>query len=104
MKKTNEFKPLWNLVKDERFKIIIASIMIFLVEMVNTLTGYLNGAAIEAITKNNIKIAVIFLVVYFVLGIIFDSIIYRQASAMLQSVENKITRKLEFNSYSWSCL
>lgn len=99
MKKTNEFKPLWNLVKDERFKIIIASIMIFLVEMVNTLTGYLNGAAIEAITKNNIKIAVIFLVVYFVLGIIFDSIIYRQASAMLQSVENKITRKLEFNSY-----
>ena len=35
MKKLNQFKPLWNLIKEEKVKLIVASILIFIVEIRN---------------------------------------------------------------------
>ena len=97
--KLKEFIPLWNFVKNDKIKIIIASINIFLVEMICILNGYLNGMAIESVTNNKLKLSLIYLGIYLVIGIVFDAILYEFAQSELQKVESKITRKLGYNTY-----
>ena len=101
-KNIKEFKPLWNFIKEDRKKIIFASILIFIVEMFSTLEGYLNGEAIEAITKFEIKRSFLFLILCFLFDVIFDNYLYLKSSKMFQEVENKVSRKLSFNTYSKS--
>lgn len=99
MKKLKEFLPLWKNIKEDRNKFIIASILIFIHELANVLTGYLNGSAVEAITKLQIKEAITFLVIYLLISILFDNYLYSKGSAMLQSIENKLSRKLSYFTY-----
>jgi len=99
MKNLKEFLPLWKNIKEDRKVFIIASLFIFIHELANTLTGYLNGAAVEAITKLELKNAVIYLVIYLLVSIIFSDYIYTKGSAMLQSIENKLSRKLSYFTY-----
>lgn len=99
MKKLKEFLPLWNNIKEDRSKFIFASLLIFIHELANTLTGYLNGEAVSAITKFELKEAIFFLVIYFIVSVIFDDFIYSKGCAMLQSIENKLSRKLSYFTY-----
>ena len=99
MKNLKEFKPLWNLVKEERVKLIFASIFIFISEFAEIFNGYLNGASVEAVTNNELLKAVSFLVLYLFLRIVFDSIVNTYSSSVLQKIESKVTRKLGFNTY-----
>ena len=99
MKNFKEFKPLWNFIKEERIKLILASIFIFISEFAEIANGYLNGASVEAITNMELKRAVSFLVLYLFFRIVFDSIVNTYASSVLQKIESKVTRKLGFNTY-----
>lgn len=99
MKKLKEFLPLWKHIKEDRSKFIFASVLIFIHELANTLTGYLNGAAVEAITKFDVKEAIIYLVIYYLVSTIFDDYLYTKGSAILQSIENKLSRKLSYFTY-----
>lgn len=99
MKNIIELKPLWNLIKEEKKKLILASILIFVAELSEILTGYLNGAAVESITNLAIKSALIYLVTYLGIRILCDSMISTYASAMLQKIENRLTRKLGYFTY-----
>lgn len=102
MKDLKELKPLWNLVKKEKFKIIIASILIFLCGLCEIFTGYLNGAALDEITKLNVVNSLIYLGIYFCIGIIANSLLSVKASVMFQKIENVIIRKLSFFTYKKS--
>ena len=102
MKNLKELKPLWNLVKKEKFKIIVASILIFLCGLCEIFTGYLNGAALDEITKLNVVNSLIYLGIYFGIGIIANSLLSVKASVMFQKIENVITRKLSFFTYKKS--
>lgn len=99
MKGLKEFIPLWNLVKEEKVKLIIASSLILLSGIAEIATGYLNGAAVEAITNLALKSAVIYLLIYLALEILMDSFISNIASSMLQKIESKLTRKLGYFTY-----
>ena len=99
MKSLKELKPLWNLVKEDKKSLILASILIFITELTSIFTGYLNGAAIESITEKLLVEAIIYLSIYFLLRIVVDGIITIKASGMLQKTESKLTRKLGFNTY-----
>ncbi|MBR4178907.1 MAG: ABC transporter ATP-binding protein [Bacilli bacterium] len=100
MKKSlKEFKPLWEFVKEDKFRIIIASILIFITELADTLAGYLNGQVVESITKLNIERSLIFLGIYLFINIVIDNYMYVKSSAMLQKVENKVSRRLSFKTY-----
>ncbi len=99
MKNLKEFKPLWNFVKEDRGKFIFAALLIFMVEMSSVFTGYLNGMAVESITKLMIKESLLYLGIYFVLRLLFDGYISTVSSAMLQKIESKLTRKLGFFTY-----
>lgn len=98
-KNLKEFIPLIKLVKEDLKKIILASIVIFISGITDIFTGYLNGKVVEAITNLDIKKALIFLGVYFILEITIDGIILHKANSVLYKEESKLTRKLGFNTY-----
>ena len=62
-------------------------------------TGYLNGKVVEEITMLDIKNALIFLGIYFVLEITMDGVILHYANSILYKEESKLTRKLGFYTY-----
>lgn len=99
MKSIKEFKPLIKLLGKEKKKLIIASIIIFIDGMAEICTGYLNGSAVEAITNLEVKKAIIFLVIYFLLELTVNGVFLHIANSMLYKVEGILTRKLGFYTY-----
>lgn len=100
MKNLKEFIPLWKLIKEEKVKLIIASILILIAGVAEIATGYLNGAAVEAITNLALKSAVIYLLIYLVIELVLSAYVSNIASAMLQKIESKLTRKLGYHTYN----
>lgn len=96
LQKVKEFKTLIKLIKEDKVRIIIASILIVIAGLSSIFTGYLNGAAVESITKLDIKLSLIYLGIYFLISVIMDGYFSNLASAMLQKSENILTRKLSF--------
>lgn len=99
MKSLKEVKPLMKLIKEEKGKIIFASILILLGGFTEIFYGYLNGLAIEEVTKLNINKALIILGIYFIFDVFIGVIVNVWANSILYGVENKLTRKLGFNTY-----
>lgn len=99
MKSLKEFRPLLKLVKEDLNKLIFASIIIFISCICEVFTGYLNGKVVEEITMLDIKNALIFLGIYFVLEITMDGVILHYANSILYKEESKLTRKLGFYTY-----
>ena len=54
MKKIKEFKPLIKFIKEDKYKLIIASFLCVLSGLNDILVGYLNGSVVEFITKMNL--------------------------------------------------
>lgn len=99
MKSLKEFKPLLKLVKEDLGKLIFASIIIFLAGLSEVFNGYLNGKVVEYITVLDIKNALIFLGIYFIIEITMGGIILSYANSVLYKEESKLTRKLGFYTY-----
>ena len=99
MNSLKEFKPLLKFVKEEKGKLIFASIIIFLSGISTIATGYLNGAAVEAITVLDLYHAILFLGIYFLIEITFDGVFIHYANSILYKVESILTRKLGFFTY-----
>ena len=99
MKKKNKFRPLLKLIKEDKGKLIFATVLIVIESLAGLLTGYLNGAAVEAITLLEVKKALIFLGVYFAIEVLIDGLMSSFSNALLLTVESKLTRKLGYNTY-----
>lgn len=94
-----EFKPLLKLIKADIKKITIASIIIFLSGLCSIFTGYLNGRVVESISVLDIKNALIFLSIYFLMTVIIDGLLGYKARATLHKEESKLTCLLGYNTY-----
>ena len=99
MKSLKEFKPLIRLLGNDKKKLILASILIFISGIAEIFTGYLNGGAVEAITNLNIEKALLYLGIYFLLELTFGGFIIHFANSMLYKIESALTRKLGFFTY-----
>ena len=86
MKNLKEFRPLIKLIGNDKKKLIIASILIFISGIATIFTGYLNGAAVEAITNLEVKNSLIFLGIYFLIEITLDGIVVHTANSMLYKI------------------
>ncbi len=102
MKKFSEFKPLIKLLSEDKGKLIIASAIIFLSGLSEIFTGYLNGAALEAITNLDIINALKFLGIYFMLELTIDGALLHYARSILYKIESALTRKLGYFTYKKS--
>lgn len=94
-----EFKPLLKLIKADIKKITIASIIIFLSGLCSIFTGYLNGRVVESISVLDIKNALLFLFIYFLMIVIIDGLLSYKAKATLHKEESKLTCLLGYNTY-----
>lgn len=94
-----EFKPLLKLIKADIKKITIASIIIFLSGLCSIFTGYLNGRVVESISVLDIKNALLFLFIYFLMIVIIDGLLGYKAKATLHKEESKLTCLLGYNTY-----
>ena len=99
MKNLKEFKPLINLIGKDKNKLVFASILIFISGIAEIFTGYLNGAAVEAITNLEVKKALICLGIYFGLELTLDGSVLHFANSILYKLESSLTRKLGFFTY-----
>ena len=102
MKLLKRWIPLMKLVKEDKWKLIISGILIFLCGLTGIFTGYLNGAAVEAITSGNVRDAIIYLVLYFIIGVLIGTILSGIANSILLKIESKLTRAIGFNTYKKS--
>ena len=102
MKNLKEFKPLIRLLGTDKNKLIFASILIFLSGIAEIFTGYLNGKAVESITNLEIKLALIYLGIYFLIELTFDGCILHYANSILYKIESTLTRKLAYFTYKKS--
>ena len=99
MKKLKEFKPIINLLKEEKWKFVFFCVVLFIIQAVSMLEGYLNGAAVESITKLDLKSALMFLGIYFIYSICY-AIFYHLSENGLVKLESKLTRKIGYETYS----
>ena len=101
MKKLREFKPIINLLKEDKWKFILFCSLLFIIEAGSILEGYLNGAAVESITKLNLKSALIFLGIYFIYEVSY-SVFHVLSENGLVKLESKLTRKIGYETYAKS--
>jgi ATP-binding cassette subfamily B protein len=99
MKNIKELKPVFNLLKEEKKKFILFCLVLLIIESTSIFTGYLNGAAVESITKLNLKASINYLLIYFVYSLTFNGILYIFASNGLVKLESKLTRKIGYEAY-----
>ena len=66
MKSLKEFRPLIKLIKEDKKKLIIASIIIFASGICEIFTGYLNSRAVEEITNLNVISSLVYLGIYLI--------------------------------------
>lgn len=102
MKKFKEFMPLIKLLSEDKAKLIIASIIIFISGLSEIFTGYLNGASIEAASNFDIINALKYMGIYFILELSIDGVLLFKANSMLYKVESALTRKLGYFTYKKS--
>ena len=102
MKSLKEFKPLIKLIGKDKYRLIIASILIFISGIAEISTGYLNGRAVESITKLEVKHALLFLGIYFLIEITINGYFVHLANSILYKIESALTRRLGFNAYKKS--
>ena len=99
MKKLKQFKPIIDLLKEEKWKFIFFCIVLFIIQAGSILEGYLNGSAVESVTKLNLKAALIYLSIYFVYEICY-AVFYHLSENGLVKLESKLTRRIGYETYS----
>lgn len=99
MKKLNKFKPLMKFVKEDKWRIIIASVCISITALSEILTGYLMGSAVESVTSMHLKTALIYMGIYYFSSFLINGIIQNVGDGILLTVESKLTRKLGYFTY-----
>ena len=99
MKKLKEFKPVLNLLKEDKKKFIFYCILLLLVESTSVFSGYLNGRAVESISKLDIYNSLLYLLIYFVYSVLFTGILMIVSSNGLVKLESKLSRRIGYETY-----
>ena len=100
MKLFKLLKEQWKYMKDDKGKIIYAVIMTFLGSLLGITYGYLIGAATEAITKKDIRGAIIHLLMYILVNIICHLILQRENNIAFNKIRINLTTRMGLALYN----
>lgn len=98
-KSLKELKNIYNLVKQDKWKLLAAFICILISSIFGISNGYLQGEITESIIALNIKNALLFLGIYFVLAVIFNNWISNIGIMIASKIESNLSRKLSIMVY-----
>ena len=99
-KNLKEFVPLWKFIKEDKKKFILFNISLFLSSFSFLFTGYLNGSAIEYVTKHKLGLSITCFLIYLLMEIIVDNCFGIYSRKGLEKIENKVSRKLSYETYN----
>ena len=99
MKNIKEFIPLWKLVKEDKCKFIIATLLIIISNFFSVVSGYLIGEATQYLTDTKYAMSILYLVIYIIVNSVEDVGLYNTGSCMLELIESKVSRKLGYFTY-----
>lgn len=99
MKNIKEFIPLWKLVKEDKCKFIIATLLIIISNFFSVVSGYLIGEATQYLTDTKYAMSILYLVIYVIFNSVEDVGLYNTGSYMLELIESKVSRKLGYFTY-----
>lgn len=99
MKNIKEFIPLWKLVKEDKCKFIIATLLIIISNFFSVVSGYLIGEATQYLTDTKYAMSILYLVIYVIFNSVEDVGLYNTGNCMLELIESKVSRKLGYFTY-----
>lgn len=97
--KIKELMPVLKYFGKYKSKMIIFSSILFITNLSYALLGYLIGEATSFITKNEIKLCLLFLLIYFIVEITAD-ILGNLAKNKINHVQSKVARTVGYDVYS----
>ena len=98
-KSLKELKNIYNLVKEDKWKLLIAFMCILISSIFSISNGYLQGEITESIIALNIKAALLFLAIYFILSVVFNNWISNIGVMIASKIESNLSRKLSIMVY-----
>ena len=101
-KSLKELKTVYELIKEDKKKLIAAFICVFLSSMLSITNGLFQGKVTEEIVDKNIKMALIFLFIYFVIDILFNNVLSNIGVMISSKIESKLSKKLSVMVYEKS--
>ena len=104
MKLFKLLKEQWKFMKDDKGKIIYAIIMTFFGSLLGITYGYLIGAATEAITKKDIRTAIIHLLMYILVNVICHLILQRESNLAFNKIRINLTKRMGLALYDKTLL
>lgn len=93
-----DFKIILPYLKQYKIILIILSLFTFLISLKYIFTGYLNGAAIESVIKTDLKAAILYLILYFLIESIGGGI-EQINSYFFSKIQIKIAHKIGYDTY-----
>jgi ATP-binding cassette subfamily B protein len=95
----NNFGFIYKYIKEEKFKIFLAFIIIIISSLLNLTYGYFNGAAVEAISNLNLKMSLIYLGLYFIVSIFSATFLTQLGYYILNKLKIKLINKINLETY-----
>ena len=93
------FKFILKYLKEYKFKIVVACILILIASIFNLTYGYFNGKAIEEITKFRIANSIYYLLLYFLVSVISGTFLMQIGYYMINVIKMNIINKISLDTY-----
>lgn len=93
MKKLKKIKPLIKTIFEDKTSFIFICILIFISNVIDTLTGSLIGDAIKCILGSEFKKAFVTLILYFIFNFLLNSILEKVIDLIFNKIERKILKQ-----------
>ena len=93
-----EYKVILKYAKEDKIKILIACLGLFILNTSSVFTGYFIGSSTEEITKGHLKMSLLFLLLYALIEIC-SNVGSSVASFFLNKYQIKISRKIGYDTY-----
>ena len=93
MKKIKKIKPLIKTIFEDKTSFIFICILIFISNVIDTLTGSLIGDAIKCILGSEFKKAFVTLILYFIFNFLLNSILEKVIDLIFNKIERKILKQ-----------
>lgn len=93
-KSIKEFHNLFRLLKNYKLMCFLAFICMLISSMFGILNGYIQGQLLESIIASNIKLAVTFLGIYFIVFFVMDNMFLHLGAYLSNKVELNLSKRL----------
>ena len=95
----NNLKFIYKYLKNYKGTISFALIIIVLASLLDLTYGYFNGAAIEEITKLNIKMCLINYLLYFLISVLSGGFLRKIGEYIIYKVQLQVIEKINNDIY-----